>query len=180
MSFTARTLITHPNSSEIATTWKPTLLRQLVWLIGFISVCFAAAGLGAAATSSSVGSWYPTLAKPSWNPPNWVFGPVWSALFLMMAVSAWMVWRCQGWRAAQGAMIWFGIQLSLNVFWSFLFFGLQSPGLAFAEILLLWLAVVATYFAFRRKSVTAARMLLPYLVWSSFAVFLNFTIWRLN
>ena len=167
-------------SAEPETTWQPSALRQVTWLIGFIAVCFASAGLGAAATSTSVGGWYQTLAKPSWNPPGWLFGPVWSALYLMMAVAAWLVWRGHGWSAARSALIWFGIQLALNVLWSFLFFGMQRPGVAFAEIIALWLAIVATCLAFQGKSVTAAWLLTPYLAWTSFAAILNFAIWRLN
>ncbi len=165
---------------EPGTTWRPTVLQQVMALIGFISVCFASAGLGAAATSTSVGGWYQTLTKPSWNPPDWLFGPVWTGLFLMMAVAAWLVWRGHGSRAARPALMWFGIQLALNVLWSFLFFGWQRPGLAFAEIIALWLAIVATCFAFQAKSGTAALLLVPYLTWTSFAVILNFAIWRLN
>lgn len=167
-------------SIDTATIWRPTVVRQGAWLIGFIAVCFTAAGLGAAVTATSVGGWYQTLAKPSWNPPDWLFGPVWSALYLMMAVAAWLVWRGHGWSAARPALIWFGIQLALNVLWSVLFFGLQRPDLAFAEIVALWLAIVATCFAFRGKSVTAAWLLIPYLGWTSFAVILNFAIWRMN
>ena len=167
-------------SAEPVTAWRPSALNQVAWLIGFIFLCFASAGLGAAATSTSVGGWYQTLAKPSWNPPDWLFGPVWSALFFMMAVSAWLVWRNHGWRAARPALNWFGIQLALNVTWSFLFFGLHRPGLAFAEIIALWLAIVATCLAFQGKSVTAAWLLTPYLTWTSFAAILNFAIWRLN
>ena len=167
-------------SAVPATTWQPSALRQVAWLIGFIAVCFASAGLGVAATSTSVGGWYQTLAKPSWNPPAWLFGPVWSALYLMMAVAAWLVWRGHGWKAARSALIWFGVQLAFNVLWSFLFFGMQRPGLAFAEIIALWLSIVATCFAFQGKSVTAAWLLAPYLAWTSFAVLLNFAIWRLN
>ena len=163
-----------------ATTWQPSALRQVAWLIGFIAACFASAGLGAAATSTSVGGWYQTLTKPSWNPPAWLFGPVWSALYLMMAVAAWLVWRDHGWKAARSALMWFGIQLALNVLWSFLFFGRQRPGLAFAEIVALWISIVATCLAFQGKSVTAAWLLIPYLAWTSFAGFLNFTIWRMN
>ncbi len=167
-------------SAVPAASWRPSALRQVAWLIGFIAVCFASAGLGAAATSTSVGGWYQTLVKPSWNPPAWLFGPVWSALYLMMAVAAWIVWRGHGWSAARTALIWFGIQLALNVLWSFLFFGMQRPGLAFAEIVALWISIVATCFAFQAKSRTAAIMLAPYLAWTSFAVILNFAIWRIN
>jgi uncharacterized protein YbjT (DUF2867 family)/tryptophan-rich sensory protein len=167
-------------SSKPATTWRPSALRQLAWLIGFISLCFASAGLGAAATATSVGGWYQTLAKPSWNPPDWLFGPVWSMLYLMMAFAAWLVWRCHGWRAARPALTWFGIQLALNVTWSFLFFGLHRPGLALVEIISLWLSILATGIAFRQTSVAASLLLVPYLAWTSFAVFLNFALWRLN
>lgn len=167
-------------SAEPAIAWRPSALKQVAWLIGFIMACFASAGLGAAATATSVGGWYQTLAKPSWNPPDWLFGPVWSALYLMMAVAAWLVWRGHGWSAARSALMWFGIQLSLNVLWSVLFFGLQRPSLAFAEILALWLAIVVTCFGFRNKSRTAALLLIPYLAWTSFAVLLNFTLWRMN
>jgi tryptophan-rich sensory protein len=149
-------------------------------LIGLIAVCFAAAGLGAAVTATSVGGWYQTLAKPTWSPPDWLFGPVWTMLYLMMAVAAWLVWRGHGTRVARHALIWFGIQLSLNVFWSFLFFGLQRPGLGFVEIVALWISIFATSFAFLAKSRTAALLLVPYLAWTSFAVILNFAIWRMN
>ena len=167
-------------SAEPAAAWRPSALQQMACLIGFIAICFASAGLGAAATATSVGGWYQTLAKPSWNPPSWLFGPVWSALYLMMAVAAWLVWRAHGWSAARTALNWFGIQLALNVTWSFLFFGMQRPGLAFAEIIALWLCISATTLAFREKSVTAALLLVPYLAWTSFAVLLNFAIWRMN
>lgn len=168
------------SSDDKTTNWQPTLFRQVAWLIGFIAICFTAAGLGAAATSQTVGGWYQTLAKPTWNPPDWLFGPVWTVLYLMMAVAAWVVWRRDGWISSRVAMMCFGIQLALNVLWSFLFFRMQRPGLAFAEILALWLAIAATVWAFRKKSRIAAFLLWPYLAWTSFAVILNFAIWRLN
>jgi uncharacterized protein YbjT (DUF2867 family)/tryptophan-rich sensory protein len=166
--------------STTATTWQPTALRQAVLLLGFIAICFAAAGLGAAATATSVGGWYQTLAKPSWNPPDWLFGPVWSVLYFLMAVAAWLVWRRGGWSASRSALTWFGIQLALNVLWSVVFFGLQQPGFAFAEIIALWLAIVATMVAFRGKSVAATILMVPYLAWSTFAAVLNFELWRMN
>jgi tryptophan-rich sensory protein len=101
-------------------------------------------------------------------------------LYLMMAVAAWLVWRRCGWHAARPAFIWFAAQLALNVLWSCLFFGLQRPGLAFAEILALWLAILVTSLAFREKTRTAAWLMLPYLAWTSFAMALNFAIWRWN
>ncbi len=162
------------------TTWQPTVFRQVAGLAGFMAVCFLSAGLGAAFTSTSVGGWYQTLAKPNWNPPDWLFGPVWTALYFLMAVAAWLVWHAHGWSAARTALNWFGIQLAFNVVWSFLFFGLERPGLAFAEILVLCLSIVATCLAFQAKSRTAAWLLVPYLAWTSFAVILNLNLWRLN
>lgn len=152
--------------------------RQVLGLIGSIILCFSAAGLGAAATTSSVRGWYQTIAKPSWTPPDWIFGPVWSALYLMMAISVWLVWRA-GWKKSYSALVWFGLQLALNVLWSVIFFGMQRPGWAFAEILVLWLAIAATIQTSWRHSHLAALLLTPYLAWSSFAAVLNFTIWQM-
>ena len=118
--------------------------RQAVAFLFFVALCFGAAGIGGAITSSSVGTWYQTLAKPSWTPPDWVFGPVWTALYFMMAVAAWLVWRRQRLAAARAALGWFGLQLALNVGWSALFFGLRSPGLAFLDIVLLWFSIAVT------------------------------------
>ena len=145
----------------------------------FYLACFLAAGLGSLFTMVSVGSWYAGLAKPSWNPPAWVFGPVWTVLYAMMAVAGWLVWR-RGGPASWLALRWFAVQLVLNVGWSALFFGLQMPGLAFAEILVLWVAIVATLRTSWRVSWPAGVLLVPYLLWVSFAAVLNFAIWRLN
>lgn len=126
------------------------------------------------------GEWYASLQKPSWNPPGWVFGPVWTALYTMMAVAAWLVWKRGGFSAQRRARALFCAQLILNAAWTPLFFGLQQPGLAFAEIVVLWLAIAATLVAFHRVSRAAAWLLAPYLAWVSFAAALNFTLWRLN
>ncbi len=168
------------SSIDAAATWRPTLLRQLAWLIGFIAICLIAAGLGATVTATSVGGWYQTLAKPRWNPPDWLFGPVWTALYLLMAVAGWLVWRRGGWTPARGPLGLFGLQLALNVGWSAIFFGLRSPGLAFLEIVVLWLSIAATVIAFGKKSAMAASLLVPYLAWTAFAGVLNLAIWRLN
>jgi uncharacterized protein YbjT (DUF2867 family)/tryptophan-rich sensory protein len=168
------------NPIDMPMTWRPTAARQAVGLIGFMAVCFTAAGLGAAATATSVGGWYQILAKPSWNPPDWLFGPVWTVLYFLMAIAAWLVWRRERWFAARSALTWFGVQLALNVLWSVLFFGLQRPGLAFAEIIVLWMAIAATAIAFSGKSAIASLLLAPYLAWTTFAVLLNFAIWRMN
>lgn len=126
------------------------------------------------------GEWYASLQKPSWNPPGWIFGPVWTALYTMMAAAAWMVWRRGGWEKQRKPLLVFLVQLALNTLWTPLFFGLHQPGLAFAEIVLLWLAIVATIVVFRPVSGAAMLLLVPYLAWVSFAAALNFTLWRLN
>lgn len=155
-------------------------LRKHGELLACVAICFAAAALGSMFTSSSVGGWYRTLAKPSWNPPDWVFGPVWSALYLMMAVSLWLAWRAREREGAKRALASFAVQLALNVAWSALFFGLKAPGWAFVEILLLWAAIGATIALFRRISRAAAWLLVPYFLWVSFAACLNFALWRLQ
>lgn len=149
-------------------------------LIVLIVLCFAVSGLGGLATYSEIGNWYAKLAKPSWTPPDWVFGPVWSALYLSMAVAAWLVWRQGGVRNACGPLALFAIQLALNAVWSWLFFGLQNPGLAFVDILLLWAMIAATMIAFWCRSTVAGLLFVPYLAWVSFAAVLNCAIWRLN
>ena len=145
----------------------------------FFLACFLAAGLGSLFTMGSLGSWYAGLAKPSWNPPNWIFGPVWTALYAMMAVAGWLVWR-RGGSQSRIALRWFAIQLALNVGWSAVFFGLQLPGLAFLEIQVLWVAIAATLVTSWKVSRAAGILLAPYLLWVSFATILNFAIWRLN
>jgi tryptophan-rich sensory protein len=149
-------------------------------LLIFLVVCFAAAGIGGAVTTPKIGTWYAVLAKPSWNPPDWIFGPVWSALYLSMAVAAWLVWRQGGLADATTPLALFGVQLVLNVLWSCLFFGLQNPGLAFVEVLALWVAIAATMIVFWQRSMIAGILFVPYLAWVSFASVLNFTIWQLN
>ena len=142
-----------------------------------IAVTFLAPALGAWAMP---GEWYASLRKPSWNPPSWLFGPVWTALYLMMATAAWLVWRRGGCSGQRRALTLYLVQLVLNAAWTPLFFGLKMPGIAFAEILLLLAAVVTTAFAFRRVNKAAGALLVPYIAWVSFAGLLNFTLWRLN
>ena len=140
-------------------------------------VCFAVAGLGGLATTPNIPNWYAGLAKPSWTPPGWLFGPVWSVLYLSMAVAAWLVWRKGN---AVVPLILFAVQLAFNAAWSWLFFGLHNPGAAFVDIVLLWAAIVATTIVFWRRSLVAGLLFVPYLAWVSFAAVLNFAIWRLN
>jgi benzodiazapine receptor len=150
---------------------------DIAGLIGWILLCFASPAL---AIGSGPGEWYAQLNKPSWNPPNWIFGPVWTALYLMMGVSAWRVWR----KGALGASLLplglFLFQLALNAAWTPVFFGLHQMGLALAIILVLWGAIAATLWAFQSRDRVAAALLVPYLAWVSFATLLNATLWRLN
>ncbi len=154
--------------------------RPWLGLIVLLILCFTAAGIGGAVTTPRIDGWYATLAKPSWNPPDRVFGPVWTVLYLAMAVAAWLVWRQRGGTDARRPLTLFGLQLALNVLWSCLFFGLKSPGLAFVEVLVLWAAIAASMVSFWFRSKTAGLLMLPYLAWVTFAAALNFTIWRMN
>ncbi|MFN0069451.1 MAG: TspO/MBR family protein [Limisphaerales bacterium] len=148
-----------------------------VRLVAGLALCFSAAAFGA---QFGPGDWYAALRKPAWNPPNWLFGPVWTALYTMMGVAAWLVWRRGGWGVQAVPLGLFLVQLALNAAWSGLFFGLRRPGLAFGEMIMLWAAILATAAAFRPVSATACWLLVPYLAWVSFAAALNFTLWRLN
>lgn len=154
--------------------------RDWLVLAVFILVCFGAAGIGSWFTTPALGSWYAELRKPAWNPPGWIFGPVWTVLYLLMAIAAWLVWRKAGFGAGRTALVLFAVQLVLNVAWSALFFGQHNPGAAFVDIVLLWLAIAATAAAFRPFSPAATWLLAPYLAWVTFASALNFAIWRLN
>jgi len=153
--------------------------HQAAVLGAFVAVCLAAGVVGSIATTPQIPTWYASLNKPSWSPPNWVFAPVWTTLYVMMGAAAWLVWRKVD-APYERVFLWFWIQLALNTIWSFIFFALEQPGLAFAEIILLWLSIAATLGAFRKCSRVAALLLTPYLGWVSFAAYLNFTIWRLN
>jgi tryptophan-rich sensory protein len=142
--------------------------------------CFAVAGIGGAFTSLGLGPWYQSLNKPAWNPPNGVFGPVWTALYASMAVACWLVWRRREIPRA-GAGLWlFAAQLLLNLGWSVLFFGIREPSWAFFEILLLWTAIATTLVVFWRVRPLAGILLIPYLLWVGFAAILNGTIVMLN
>jgi tryptophan-rich sensory protein len=152
-------------------------MRRWLALGGWLLLCLGAASMGALFMP---GDWYAALEKPSWNPPGWVFGPVWSTLYAMMAVAAWLVWRQGGFARQRRPLGVFLAQLALNALWTPLFFGLQRPGLAFAEIIALWLAIAWAIAAFWRVHRVAAWLLAPYLAWVSFAAVLNGTLWRLN
>lgn len=153
---------------------------QSVGLITFVLLCLGAGGLGAVATTPEIAGWYKALSKPWWNPPDYIFGPVWTTLYLVMAIAAWLVWRPAGFAAAATPLTLFAVQLGLNLAWSWIFFGMHQPGWAFLEVIVLWLAIMATTVAFFRCSRIAAYLMLPYLAWVSFAAMLNFTIWQIN
>ena len=161
------------SNASNASTQRSTLIGLSIW----IALCFGAAAIG---TQFPPGKWHAELAKPDWNPPNWVFGPVWTALYLMMAIAVWLVWHDRGWSGARLAITLFLFQLVLNACWSWLFFGMHRPDLALVDIALLWLAIAATIGQFWQISRIAAYLLLPYLLWVTFATALNFSIWRLN
>ena len=146
-------------------------------LLIFVFVCMAAATPGIVFRP---GEWYRRLAKPSWCPPDWVFGPVWFVLYLSIAVSGWLVWRQGGFEKAAFPLLVYGIQLVLNGLWSSLFFGLRRPDLALIEIAFLGLAIAATLATFYPISPIAGLLLAPYLAWISFAAVLNYDVWRLN
>ncbi len=151
--------------------------RQISALLGWVLICFAAALLGGVFMP---GEWYGLLKKPIWNPPNWIFGPVWTALYAMMAVAAWLVWKRGGFASQRTALSLFFLQLFFNALWSPLCFGAKNLGFALVDIGFLWLALTATVVAFYRTHRLAGALLLPYLAWVTFATALNFTLWRLN
>jgi benzodiazapine receptor len=153
--------------------------RPLLGFVAWLALCFAAAGIGAVA-SANARAFYAQLAQPTWSPPGWLFGPVWSVLYLCMAVAAWLIWRIGGWRAASTALTLFVVQLAANALWTWLFFYFQRGLSASIEILVLWVLIVATIVQFRRLQPLAAALTLPYLAWVSFATVLSFTMWRLN
>lgn len=150
-------------------------------LVGFI-LCSQAAGIvGSLFTTPVIGGWYATLVRPVLAPPNWIFGPVWTTLFFLMGVAAFLVWQKGVARhEVKVALGIFLFQLMLNTLWSIIFFGFRNPGGAFLEIVFLWLAIVTMMVAFWRISKWAALLLLPYILWVSFAAYLNFSFWQLN
>jgi tryptophan-rich sensory protein len=154
--------------------------RDILGLVAFVVVCLAISAVGAWATATSVRDWYPTLNKPAFNPPNWIFAPVWTTLYVMIAVAGWRVWRARGFADAQSAMTAYALQLALNLVWSFVFFGAQAIGAALVEIVALLAAIVVNVRLFRRIDRVAGVLLLPYAAWVSFATVLNAALWQMN
>jgi translocator protein len=155
------------------------LLVDVTALVGWLAVCFAAAALGAIA-SANAPEFYAQLTLPNWAPPAWLFGPVWTLLYLLMGVAAWLVWREHGFRGARTALALFLSQLAANALWSWLFFAWRLGAIAFLEIVVLWMLIAATIVAFWRVRPLAGALLAPYLAWVTFATALAYTIWQLN
>jgi len=155
-------------------------MKKVYKLVISLLIPQVAGGLGSYFTIGSVKDWYPVLVKPALNPPSWVFGPVWTTLFLLMGYALYLVWTSESKKGKRLAYWVFGIQMVLNTLWSIIFFGLHSPGGALFEMIFLWLAIVATIIAFAKISKTAAWLLAPYILWVSFAGYLNYALWILN
>ncbi|MEX1112152.1 MAG: TspO/MBR family protein [Candidatus Andersenbacteria bacterium] len=155
--------------------------NDVLKLVAAIGISEAAGIIGSVFTISSIPTWYASLARPELSPPNWIFGPVWTTLYALMGIAAWLIWRKGLQRKdVKVALGIFVGQLVLNSLWSIIFFGLQNPGVALIEIVFLWLAILATIITFARISKPAAWLLVPYIVWVSFASYLNYAIWVLN
>ncbi len=150
-------------------------------LVLSIIICQLAGFIGSLFTTPAIPMWYAILNKPSFTPPNSIFAPVWTTLFFLMGISLFLIWRMQEpKRYIRIAIIFFFIQLALNILWSFLFFGLKSPFAGLIEIIILWIAIFLTIVSFYGISKAAALLLVPYILWVSFAIVLNFYLWRLN
>lgn len=152
-------------------------LSSIAMLAGFVAVCFLAAATG---ILFRPGDWYERLRKPSWRPPNRLFAPVWTILYLMIALSGWLVWQAAGFGGAATALALYAVQLLLNAAWTPVFFGLHRLDLGFAVIVALWLSIAATIAAFAPVNGASALLMVPYLAWVTFATLLNFAVWRLN
>lgn len=167
------------NNAGVSLRITPSPVNQWLGLAGWVALCAITGAIGAIA-SIDAKEFYATLAQPAWAPPAAVFGPVWTLLYMAMAVASWLVWRERGFARARGALGLFIAQLVLNALWSWLFFAWHRGALAFADILVLWALIVATIVAFARIRRAAAWLLAPYLAWVTFAALLNYSVWRLN
>lgn len=157
-------------------------MNKITRILIVVVTCLAIGYFSGMVTRSAITTWYPTLVKPSFNPPNWIFAPVWTMLYIMMGIAAGLVWNRIEFEkeAVKKALILFAVQLALNALWSYLFFGLKNPMLAGIEIIILWLMIYETYIQFSKINKIAGFLLIPYLLWVSFATVLNASIWWLN
>lgn len=157
-------------------------MNRITKILTVVVTCLVIGYFSGIVTKSAITTWYPTLVKPSFNPPNWIFAPVWSTLYIMMGIAAGLVWdRMESnTEAVKKALLFFALQLALNALWSYLFFGLMNPMLALLEIVVLWLMIYETYVQFGKINKIAGYLFIPYLLWVSFAMVLNASIWWLN
>jgi benzodiazapine receptor len=155
--------------------------KDIIRLVAAIAICEFAGVFGSIFTFSAIPTWYSALNKPWFSPPNWLFGPVWTLLYLLMGISLYLIWN-KGLRSkkVENAVKIFGVQLFLNALWSVLFFGLRSPFLGLVGIILLWFSIILTIFKFYKISRNAGLLLLPYLLWVTFAMSLNYFVLVLN
>jgi len=164
---------------QFTTTWSKS--RTYIRLIVAVVICQVAGMIGSLFTTPSIASWYAALRKPDFTPPNWLFGPVWTTLYLLMGISFYIIWNASSERRNPGrAIAIFAVQLALNILWSYLFFALRSPRLGLIEIIAMWVAILATIISFSKILKTSALMLVPYLIWVSLASYLNYMIVVLN
>lgn len=154
--------------------WPKLITFQPVRLAASIGVCLTTGFVGSLVTTPAINSWYRYLNQPAFAPPNWIFAPVWTILYILMGISLYLAWT------RRARLIWFWLQLVLSANWSLVFFGLRSPRLALLNIIVLWFSIILTIKDFHRKSSPAAWLLIPYLAWVTFATYLNWAIWRLN
>ena len=156
--------------------FKKSILPFLISIL----IVFSFGFIGSFFTTSSITNWYAFINKPLFSPPNWIFGPVWTLLYILMGVSAFLIWQKRDNLKTKPALIFYGIQLILNALWSIIFFGMHNPGLALLEIVILWLFILITLIKFYKINKTAGLLFIPYLAWVSFASILNYAIWMLN
>ena len=154
--------------------------KSILPLLISILIVFSFGFIGSFFTTSSITNWYAFINKPLFSPPNWIFGPVWTLLYILMGVSAFLIWQKRDNLKTKPALIFYGIQLILNALWSIIFFGMHNPGLALLEIIILWLFILITLIKFYKINKTAGLLFIPYLLWVSFASILNYAIWILN
>ncbi len=158
-----------------------TNLMDKIKIVIAVLICEFAGIIGAVFTTPAITTWYATIQKPSFNPPNWIFFPVWTVLFLLMGLSLYIVWtKGLDKKEVRKAAYVFAFQLILNIAWSIIFFGFKNPFLAFIEIILLWISILATIILFYRISKKAGAIMIPYILWVTFAAFLNYSVWILN
>lgn len=159
---------------------NPTRPHAVPALIGFVAVCLGAGFLGSLWSRPAIPGWYASLAKPALTPPDWIFAPVWITLYALMAIAGWLVWKTRPSPCRVRGLRLFWVQLGLNVLWSWTFFSRHQMGTAFVDIIALWVAILLVMQNFRKMSIPALSLLVPYLAWVTFAAYLNFALWRLN